>query len=181
MGGIGSTRWLAHRKKRTVEACLSLDISQLARQLGFSAGYQGSVTLTWVQPNTDEAFASCAADVDTATPAAADLTLRYQRPGEMRVRLQIRLVTTTPFYGGLQWWAVCPCGCDRRVRKLYLPPGEPSFGCRHCHDLTYRSCQQAHQYDRGTHAIVARMMGLEPTALRTMVQRWQAQRQRGRS
>jgi hypothetical protein len=35
-----------------------------------------------------------------------------------------------------------PCG--RRVGKLYLPPGEASFACRHCWDLTYESCK-AHQ------------------------------------
>jgi hypothetical protein len=28
------------------------------------------------------------------------------------------------------------------VGKLYLPPHCRYFGCRHCHDLTYTSCQQ---------------------------------------
>ena len=27
--------------------------------------------------------------------------------------------------------------------KLYLPPGGRYFGCRHCHDLTYRSRQES--------------------------------------
>ena len=26
--------------------------------------------------------------------------------------------------------------------KLYLPPGARYFGCRRCHELTYRSCQE---------------------------------------
>jgi hypothetical protein len=32
--------------------------------------------------------------------------------------------------------------CYRRVGKLYLPPGGRYFGCRHCYDLTYTSCQE---------------------------------------
>jgi hypothetical protein len=28
------------------------------------------------------------------------------------------------------------------VGKLYLPPPARYFGCRHCHDLTYTSCQE---------------------------------------
>jgi hypothetical protein len=32
--------------------------------------------------------------------------------------------------------------CDRRVAKLYLPPGGRYFGCRECYRLTYRSAQE---------------------------------------
>ncbi|MBW3599539.1 MAG: hypothetical protein KY475_19980 [Planctomycetes bacterium] len=38
--------------------------------------------------------------------------------------------------------------CQRRAGKLYLPPGAKYFGCRTCHDLTYRSSQEAHQAER---------------------------------
>jgi hypothetical protein len=34
-----------------------------------------------------------------------------------------------------------------RVGKLYLPLGSRYFGCRHCHELTYASCQESHKYD----------------------------------
>ena len=30
---------------------------------------------------------------------------------------------------------------------MYLPPGGTYFGCRHCYDLTYTSCQESHYYD----------------------------------
>src|SRR5437667_350708 len=39
-----------------------------------------------------------------------------------------------------RWWGRCPCG--RRVGKLYLPAGATRFACRHCHGLTYTSCQE---------------------------------------
>jgi len=29
------------------------------------------------------------------------------------------------------------------VGKLYLPPGGKYFGCRHCYNLTYKSCQES--------------------------------------
>jgi hypothetical protein len=58
----------------------------------------------------------------------------------------VELTTTQPRYGGLRWWFVCPlvvrcCPCERRVGKIYLPPGGRYFGCRLCHDLTYHSTQ----------------------------------------
>jgi len=46
--------------------------------------------------------------------------------------------------------------CNRRVGKLYLPPGGRYFGCRACYDLAYRSSQRAHQLER-TLAGVARL------------------------
>jgi hypothetical protein len=33
------------------------------------------------------------------------------------------------------------------VSKLHLPPGGRYFGCRHCYDLTYTSCQESRKYD----------------------------------
>jgi hypothetical protein len=60
---------------------------------------------------------------------------------------RVLLTTTRPRFGGLRWWFVCPLvvrgyACERRVGKLYLPPGSRYFGCRHCHELTYRSAQE---------------------------------------
>ena len=62
----------------------------------------------------------------------------------------VPLVTTRPHYGGLRWWFRCPnTKCGRRVGKLYMPPGEPLFLCRHCHDLAYQSSQE---HDKGLDA-----------------------------
>ena len=49
--------------------------------------------------------------------------------------------TDTKFEGRRAWFQ-CP-GCDRRVRKLFRPPGpNTEFKCRECHDLTYTSQQE---------------------------------------
>jgi hypothetical protein len=85
-------------------------------------------------------------------------------------------ITTTPHSttrlhrGGLLWWFLCPVPlgrgcCGRRVRKLYLPPGGHYFGCRDCHNLTYRSAQEHDKrvdaLRRDRRALRARMNDLE--------------------
>jgi hypothetical protein len=41
-------------------------------------------------------------------------------------------------YGGFRYWVICPY-CNRKVRKLYLPPNDEYFACRYCLKLTYES------------------------------------------
>lgn len=60
---------------------------------------------------------------------------------------RVELETTPCNYGGQRYWFTCPLTkngvyCGRRVAKLYLPPGAKYFGCRHCHDLSYKSRQE---------------------------------------
>jgi hypothetical protein len=55
---------------------------------------------------------------------------------------------TEPNLGGLRWWFLCPhprsdkSPVERRVRVLYRPCNARLFGCRHCHDLSYKSRQR---------------------------------------
>ena len=57
----------------------------------------------------------------------------------------VRLTATPCNFGGVRYWFMCPCYrggtngsyCNRKVSKLYLPPGMYEFGCRWCHNLTY--------------------------------------------
>jgi len=51
----------------------------------------------------------------------------------------ISITSTRPHLGGKRFWFLCACG--KRVGKLYIPPGEESFRCRHCCNLTYESAQ----------------------------------------
>jgi hypothetical protein len=70
--------------------------------------------------------------------------IHYQGPrGEFQACC-VDVVSTCPNYGGLRWWFLCPAivgsrACQRRVRKLYLAPGQKSFACRRCSDLCYTS------------------------------------------
>jgi hypothetical protein len=93
--------------------------------------------------------------------------LHYRWADKEEVNIPVRLTTTPTQFGRPRYWFICPLivrgiACNRRAGKLYLPPGAKYFGCRKCHELTYRSCQEAHQTERlfgrlGFNAEVARM------------------------
>jgi hypothetical protein len=90
--------------------------------------------------------------VDTLNVSLACVRLWYSwvwtaTQQEESANYSVQLATTRPRFGGLRWWFICPLvvngrACGRRVGKLYLPPGGRYFGCRHCHELTYRSAQE---------------------------------------
>lgn len=72
-------------------------------------------------------------------------------PRPIELPLQVELEGTPSNFGKVRWAMICPDHrngdmCGRRVKKLYLPPGSNKLGCRVCHQLTYRSCQQNHSY-----------------------------------
>ena len=146
MGSSGSGRWGYHRKATIVEVCRVLDLGKIARKGEFVPWYTGSVS--WSRG--EEVVASIGY---TVRPAGEGLILqlsyRWTHAGEAEedVELPIRLETTPLHFGGRRWWGNCPLvvngqACNRRVGKLYLPPADRYFGCRHCHQLTYRSVQE---------------------------------------
>jgi hypothetical protein len=68
------------------------------------------------------------------------------------IEQEILLQTTLPRFGGVRWWFSCPMApkdgrrCNRRVARLYLPPGG-TLGCRTCHRLVYGSSRESHRWD----------------------------------
>jgi hypothetical protein len=80
-------------------------------------------------------------------PSTGTLRLLYSmKSPDVNLDYSVRLVTTPCHLGGVRWWFICPLirnnvACGRRVRKLYL--SGKYFGCRRCHDLTYRSQQES--------------------------------------
>ncbi len=136
MGGPGGGRWRSLLRAEAVEDCLALDVTTL--------GVGGVLTWTNVR---GVPVASMGCELDIRDPETPLVILRYTlaRTGEA-IECLIPLVTTRPHFGGLRRWFACP-RCGRRVGKLYLPPSETYFGCRACHGLTYRSCQESHTVD----------------------------------
>lgn len=135
MGGYGSTRWNGHEKAIQIEDCVILDATTFRKNWkthrAFTAG-----TLIW-QTGSYTSY------MLTRETSKAHLTIRFDARGTGTPSDAFDLIPTRPNYGGQRWWFRCP-SCDGRVRKLFLPPGGSSFGCRHCHRLTYRSCQESH-------------------------------------
>lgn len=146
MGGMGSGNWYRHGKKETVEESLVVAIKDLRNRLyGGAAG-----TLTWTWADTNKVSIGYYV---TGTPDSPTVTVHYRWRDTENVNISVRLDTTPTQFGGRRWWFICPLivggvACQRRAGKLYLPPRARYFGCRKCHDLTYRSSQEAHQTER---------------------------------
>jgi hypothetical protein len=168
MGGQGSTRWGWHHKRRVVESCLVLDVGRLIKHiipgmiLERQVDWEGQIV--WNDAYSAHQIASIGYSIHWRR-ALPDLVLQYRLSQSRQIKdnlevpsYQIRMVKTRPHYGGFRWWFTCPlivndCPCQRRVGKLYLPPGGQFFGCRHCYQLTYSSTQKAHSLDRRTDSL----------------------------
>jgi hypothetical protein len=171
MGGEGSGNhhhWWRAPAKHRVEDCTVLDLGEWRQKGLLQTGIRVSGTCTW--NDRRNRGLEVGFELDTREPSGYWLGLHYSFI-RVRTNLQesadyrVRLVTTRPYFGGLRWWFVCPLQvngvpCNRRVGKLYLPTSNRHFGCRHCHDLTYTSCQASHLYD-GTWRALARDLGWE--------------------
>ena len=172
MGGCGSGRWGSHTKADTVEDCYSLDANRWMRQDILKAGVWRWRSLAWFRDAAKtEETSRIGYHVNTRdSPPFVRLFYTVGSPGEA-LNYRVGLVTTQPRFGGLRWWFVCPLAvngrpCNRRVGKLYLRG--KYFGCRHCHGLTYTSCQESHQFD-SLNRLMARNLGWsEADVRRTM-------------
>jgi hypothetical protein len=168
MGGPGSGNhyhWWRSGKKTTVEDCRFLDANRWMREGILRAGVWRQGGWAWFRDEErEEKTSSIGYEVNTQdAPPRVRLFYTFTEKGE-HVDYCIPLVTTQPHLGGLRWWFVCPLvvndrPCNRRVGKLYLPPGGRYFGCRHCYDLTYTSCQESHKYDRFYRTLAERTGG----------------------
>jgi hypothetical protein len=140
MGGYGSGA--KSTRKLTVEECMYVEISLF---VGSCTVHPGGIML-W--KNRDgETTSSIGFNSDFRGDRSASMRLSYSlgRDEERRrIEEPVQLTSTLPFFGGVRWWFTCPLivngnVCQRRVRKLYLPPGCVYFGCRTCYNLTYES------------------------------------------
>jgi len=175
MGGYGSgpAGW---NSKLTVEDCTTLKIEKLFRDklVGF---WKGRGSLVWRNVETGEECGSVGYRLDTDFENWITMTLDYtvtNRDGEKtKIKEPIHLTSTQPNYGGKRWWFLCPLTkqgrlCKRRVGRLYLPSGGFNFGCRHCYDLTYTSCQDSHKFDSFFGQMAARF-GCSPKEVKSFL------------
>jgi hypothetical protein len=171
MGGSGSG--FQDARKAAVEDGLTLSISAL---MGKGALVPGRITAgTWAWHYGDgDAFAKIGYVADMRTPDAAILRLSYSAQGHP-VDDVIRLVWTSPRYGGRRWWFLCPVDIrqqrpPRRAAKLYLPPGARHFGSRQAHGLTYQSCRESRHFS-GLWRRIGERMGVDPSLARRAFKR----------
>jgi hypothetical protein len=149
MGGYGSGRWCWHTKKDVVEDCRVLDVNRWTCEGVLREEVHRFGEWKWWNAATGEETSLFGYEVNTIDMAFPWVRLYYAftRTHE-HMDYKIRLRTTRPTFGGLPWWFTCPLlrlgkSCNHRVSKLYLPPSGRYYGCRHCYDLTYQSCQES--------------------------------------
>jgi hypothetical protein len=144
---------LLHDANTVVEDCTVLSADVLTRDKLLRSGSWSSGSLTWQNSLTGEEASSVGYQLNTHDPSNLWLRLHYTitRTGE-KLDYKLGLTCTTTPWCARRWFFIClevvneqPCG--RRVGKLYLPPGARKFGCRHCHELTYKSCQESHKFE----------------------------------
>lgn len=158
MGGYGSG-WQGARKV-TVESSLVLSITTLVRKKALVPSTRTSGSLDWTYSGNDKPHASIGYEANLIDLDCAWLRLHY-KANDVQVDYRVKLVTTTPRYGGLRWWFICPLGGPKfRVAKLYLPPGAKHFGSREGHGLTYKSCQASGK-ERGLFRHLAAATGMD--------------------
>ena len=147
MGGFGSGNWSRRgRKKTATDRCLMLSTQEIRTH--FLACRSGSLHWTWAN-----GFKSGISYSVIWIGAGPFLTLKYRWNDEADVNISVVLQKMPMRIGGNRWFYICPLflagvPCNRRVCKLYLPPGPRYFGCRQCHSLAYRSSQEAHSEER---------------------------------
>jgi hypothetical protein len=143
MGGFGSgERW---SKKATVEGSYSIDTTTLKRGKLLTPGLTDHVGVFLWRRGGEEESPSVLYTL-TVGESGGRLRLLYSMKSGCGLDYSVRLVSTPCHLGGVRWWFTCPLAadgrvCGRRVRKLYLRGTH--FGCRRCHGLTYRSCQES--------------------------------------
>jgi hypothetical protein len=99
-------------------------------------------------------------------------SITTQQGAKTKYNYLVELVTTHCNYGGYRWWLICPeINCNNRVGTLYMPYSQNYFLCRHCHDLTYESCQESHRFDRMFNSLGANM-GISPEDVKELLKDW---------
>jgi len=171
MGGSGSG-WRGW-SKTTVASCLVLSAAKLMRFGVLRSNVRCSGSVTWTNTDTGGETSSIGFAADTG-PDFGSVRLHYTRTSTGEAMDYHVNLTTTPLpWGGRRWWFMCPLTvngryCGRRVGKLYLRPGRQYFGCRHCHNLTYTSCQESHKFDR-LYALIGGQLGESPADVARMM------------
>ena len=152
---MGRHRWT---NRLTVEDCpLCLCVASFHRAGVFDCSAGATGPLSWSNPSGEQ-LGRLEWRLDHSGPTGLAIYIRRQviRFGVPVDEQTMPVATVRPHLGGKRFWFLCACG--KRAGRLYLPPGQRMFRCRHCYNLTYGSTQtqDKRKYD----------MLRDPTALR---------------
>ena len=131
MGGWGSgSYYRALQGKAAAESSLPLDIRKISREGCLTPGR----CFSWQWSAGGNVHSSIG-----ATTHEDYLFLHYTHKKTEEVKQRIDFDWTQCNYGGKRIWFLCP-GCGKRMAILY--GAGKYFLCRHCHNLTYQTCNE---------------------------------------
>ena len=143
MGGSGSGRHFRWGTKSKTESQHRVDIRWLKKQKYLNPGFSGS--LSWSRRGENTGSIGFRVEENK-------MILKYRhkpRDGAWEPIEQVIYFDKTPCnYGGYRKWFLCP-RCSKRVAIIY--GAGKYFFCRHCHQLTYESCNSSalqHIFDK---------------------------------
>jgi hypothetical protein len=143
--------------RRVVEDCRALGIATLIRSGLFSAstnsgGYRPEISRTILWTSGFAVGVTCpglyvSGDCRLPSPHREEVELTYETNGrEIEESIEIVSIPSPLSHSRRRHYFLCPgwdeSPCQKRVGKLYLPPGEEFLRCRACHHLTYRSAKE---------------------------------------
>lgn len=135
---MGRHRWT---NRLTVEDCPRFLCAASCHIFGVFTSPLGSSWRAFWIGGEDAPLGSIEYHLTQSGPTGLALYLRRQCV-RLNVIVEQQLIpvgTVRPHLGGKRFWF--QCGCGKRVGRLYMPPGQQVFRCRHCYNLTYRSAQ----------------------------------------
>lgn len=135
-------------KRKTVEECLYLDTSFLKDKHYLIHDEVHTRIIRWKYKYSDKTPSigvgiSLRPNNEHIYPFyTINSNSRYQE----KIHYLVNLESTPCFFGNKRWWFLCPMvkdgkPCRRRVAHLYSIGAH--FACRHCLNLTYRTCQKS--------------------------------------
>lgn len=171
MGGFGSGRdW--HNTRLVAESCRSFSVRDLRAAIEHGAGYWGGLTWHMGERKTGSISYQIVARGADGLGLRLQYTVNPDTDRKKDFDYTVPLTRITLHGGGQRWYFVCMASrgdgqaCGRRVAKLYLPPGQWYFACRHCYNLTYTSCNESHKYDGMYKRLAGAAPGMDWRAVR---------------
>jgi len=140
MGGFGSGRTTA---RPVAEDALKLDLARLMAEGVLRANQRTRGQFRWTSDLGRGRELELCFEADLTDPTDSWLRLGSDpwTSGSAKQFEVVRVVTTSPNYGGWRYWFVCPI-VGRRARVLYRPIGTSVFASRVGWGLPYRSQRQ---------------------------------------
>jgi len=137
--------------RKAVEECMSISIKWLSQHDYFCGYKTGGIEWKNSQGEVTNSI-GIQVSIDERYPEKNYLRIFYTQTNrdtkeKKEYDYRIPIISTSCNYGGVRYWFRCPLSvngkyCGKRVAKIYLPPSGKYFGCRTCHNLTYRSCKE---------------------------------------